>query len=881
MTNASCEQLQRALEEWITALDVLDEPIFLHDASFRIIRCNRAYQQKTGLSFQEIIGQYYYDVFPKSTGPLPQCKMAKEVRGVFSADDEIDVDGTVYHSRAYVINDQDGNYRYSIHILEDISKRKSYEERLQTEKLFSEKLVESIPDIFFLIDDGGRLLRWNSSVETMFGLSGEELDGYDALELVHPDDREYIRTQIIGALDSGRNSSEVRLLTRRGVRHYTLTSQQIDIAQGRALIGIGIDITASRKAAQEIRYERDFNRNLVETAQAIILILDPQGKIVRFNPYMESLSGYTLDDVKGKDWVDTFLPEPNRKRTKKLFADAIKDIQTGVLQLDKIQTRDGRILQIEWFSKTLRDIHGTIEGLLSIGMDVTDKRKTEERLELFHTLFDQSMDAVEIVDIKTLRLLDVNETESRQLGYSREELLNMTVREIDPTMSPAQSEKLMERFRKTKKIRFESVHRRQDGTLFPVEISASLIERDRTYLLSIVRDISERIESDAALKRANRALRTLSEVNTALVHAQNETELLDKVTKVIVEQSGYSLAAVYLAADGDESSLVPVTWAGYRKKRYWIEQLRLDEPDSSDFPAGRAVKMKTTQICRSIDKNAGETLWGKTAVEHGYISNISLPLFNGNEVFGVLGIYASLDEPFDEDEVKLLEELAQDLAYGILNLRTRVSQEQHETLLRESLEQSIQAIAATVESRDPYTAGHQRRVAELAAAIAREMELDEERIQGISFAGIIHDLGKIHIPAEILSKPGRLSDIEYQLIQTHPQAGYDIVKDVRFPWPIAQIILQHHERVDGTGYPQGLKGNEILLEARIISIADTVDAISSHRPYRSARGIETAIQEIQKGKGSIYDPEAVDACVRLFNEKAFTFTTDTPLPPLL
>jgi HD-GYP domain-containing protein (c-di-GMP phosphodiesterase class II) len=196
-------------------------------------------------------------------------------------------------------------------------------------------------------------------------------------------------------------------------------------------------------------------------------------------------------------------------------------------------------------------------------------------------------------------------------------------------------------------------------------------------------------------------------------------------------------------------------------------------------------------------------------------------------------------------------------------------------LLRQSMEQSIQTIAATVEARDPYTAGHQRRVGELATAIGREMDLSKEQIQGIHFAAIIHDLGKIHIPAEILSKPGRLNTIEYMLIKTHPQEGYDILKNVKFPWPIADIILQHHEKLDGSGYPNGLKGKEILLEARIICVADVVEAMSSHRPYRAGLGVELAMDEINKGRDSIYDPTVVDACIKLFTEKRFTFSSES------
>ena len=181
----------------------------------------------------------------------------------------------------------------------------------------------------------------------------------------------------------------------------------------------------------------------------------------------------------------------------------------------------------------------------------------------------------------------------------------------------------------------------------------------------------------------------------------------------------------------------------------------------------------------------------------------------------------------------------------------------------------IQAMAATVETRDPYTAGHQRRVANLGRAIAQEMGLTEHQIDGIRMAGTVHDLGKISIPAEILSKPTKLSDIEFSLIKTHPQISYDILKDIDFPWPVAQTVFQHHERINGSGYPLGLKGEEILLEARILAVADVVEAIASHRPYRPAYGIEVALEQISKKKGILYDTAAVDACLRLFKEQRF------------
>jgi PAS domain S-box-containing protein len=192
--------------------------------------------------------------------------------------------------------------------------------------------------------------------------------------------------------------------------------------------------------------------------------------------------------------------------------------------------------------------------------------------------------------------------------------------------------------------------------------------------------------------------------------------------------------------------------------------------------------------------------------------------------------------------------------------------------LGKALEGSIKAIARTVETRDPYTAGHQQRVADLATAIAKEMTLSEDRIDGLRLAGVIHDLGKVAIPVAILNKPGRISKIELNLIKTHAQVGFDILKTIEFPWPIAQIVLQHHERMNGTGYPSGLSGDEILLEARILGVADVVEAMASHRPYRPALGIETALEEISTNKGELYDGEVVTACLVLFNEKGFQLT---------
>jgi putative nucleotidyltransferase with HDIG domain len=172
--------------------------------------------------------------------------------------------------------------------------------------------------------------------------------------------------------------------------------------------------------------------------------------------------------------------------------------------------------------------------------------------------------------------------------------------------------------------------------------------------------------------------------------------------------------------------------------------------------------------------------------------------------------------------------------------------------------------------RDPYTAGHQRRVTVLACAIAEQMGISEEQFDGLRLAGLVHDIGKFNVPVEILNKPGRITETELNIIKTHAEAGYNVLKEIEFPWPVARIVLQHHERLDGSGYPQGLKDNGIMLEARILAVADVVEAMASHRPYRPALGIEVALEEITMNKGILYDPAVSDVCMRLFTEKGFS-----------
>jgi putative nucleotidyltransferase with HDIG domain len=265
---------------------------------------------------------------------------------------------------------------------------------------------------------------------------------------------------------------------------------------------------------------------------------------------------------------------------------------------------------------------------------------------------------------------------------------------------------------------------------------------------------------------------------------------------------------------------------------------------------------------------------------------MALPLTFDGQVIGALGLaHTQEGRTFGKDDmvalsrfsalasVVLLNEIVHARVQHELTERTRIWEElqRRNDHLRETFIATVNALATTIEMKDPYTAAHQRWVTRLACAIAGEMELAKEQVEGLRMAGLIHDIGKLNVPAELLLKPHRLTEIEYEAIKIHPQSGYDIVKEIQFPWPIAQIVLQHHERMDGSGYPQGISGTEILLEARLLAVADVVESMSSHRPYRDAHGIDIALEEIARNSGTLYDPAAVEACLGVFKNKGFKF----------
>ncbi len=379
------------------------------------------------------------------------------------------------------------------------------------------------------------------------------------------------------------------------------------------------------------------------------------------------------------------------------------------------------------------------------------------------------------------------------------------------------------------------------------------------------------LETDTAAHL--RELQILNEMNKALLAADSEKELLEAYCRIAVETSAYRMAWVGFAVENPEKVVVPVAWAGHEDGYLSAVKVMWDGGEHSRGPIGRAILSGQVVFSADIAADHGLVLAQPEAKKRGYAAVIAIPFETDPGSMACCTVYSAVPIEWSAAEQHRMQQIAHALGYGIRTIRGNIAKEQYLNDLRDSLEHTVLLIAETVERRDPYTAGHQRRVADLSVRIAKKLAIKEEKIRGLRLAATIHDLGKIGIPAEILAKPAVLSRAEFALIKEHVQIGYDIVKNVSFPWPIADMILQHHERIDGSGYPKGLSGDAILIESRILAVADVVEAMATHRPYRAARGIDFALDELLHDRGTLYDPAVVDACIAVFREDNFKFTS--------
>ena len=538
---------------------------------------------------------------------------------------------------------------------------------------------------------------------------------------------------------------------------------------------------------------------------------------------------------------------------------------------------DGRNFEVT-FNPIVHD--GQKVGVSVIGKDVTKQKSAKQALgdvaQQYRELFEFAPEAIFRIS-REGKMLAINPAGAKLLGYDSPgeaiAVLNDWGRQV--WFHPAERVVFIGVVEQQGRARSGPLQfRRKDGKPFWGIMSERKIcgpDGKTLYYQGFMADITEQKALELDLSAKVRELHVLSEMNDALLRAKTEEELLTEYCRIVVEVGGYRMAWVGFAEQGPEKRIVPVAHYGHEDGYLKLINLTWADKESGQGPTGGCIR--TGEICVSRDVATDPMMapWREEALKRGYLSTIAIPFrqFEGN--LACLSAYGVRVSRWSDAERRLMNQVGSALGFGITTLRTAIAKAHYQEGLSVSLKQTIQVIAETVEQRDPYTAGHQRRVADLCVAIAGKLGLSNERTQGLRLAAGIHDLGKIGIPAEILVKPGRLTENQFTLLKEHAQLGYEIVKNVQFPWPIAQMILQHHERLDGSGYPQGIKADEILLDSRILAVADVVEAMSSHRPYRPSRGIKVALDEVLSQSGAQYDPEAVEACVNLFRNEGYQF----------
>jgi PAS domain S-box-containing protein/putative nucleotidyltransferase with HDIG domain len=772
-------------------------------------------------------------------------------------------------------------------IYDDITAQKEAEQEL----LLSESRLKEAQSVSQLgsweLDLVQNALWWSDENYRIFGAEPGTSNTYETfLNTVHPDDRDFVNEAYTGSVEKKTPYNiEHRLLlpdgTVKWVHERCKTFYDDDGTPLRST-GTTLDITERKMAeAQASRLGRILDNSINEIyvfdATSLRFELVNAGALQNLGYSMAEMAEMTPLDLK---------PEFSTERFENLVAPLRQDERRMQVFETVHRRKNGSLYPVEvhlqYSSKEVQPV------FVATILDITERRKADERLRRSEAGLAEAQRIAHLgnweLDIVNNRLTwsdeiyRIFEVDRQHFGATYETYLE--------AIHPDDRDQVDQSFRQSIKTKtpYEITHRlcMADGRIKYVHgVCETHFDEAGHPLRSVgtVQDITQQHLTEQALNRTNRALKAISSCNSVLVHASHEDELLNNMCHVIIHEGGYRFTWIGLVEDGADKCVRPAAHAGFEDG--YLDQLNVTYDDSAfgRGPAGCAVRHGKPQVVNDTLNDPSFTPWREAAAERGYRSVLALPLIDDRgEVFAVLSINAEEPNAFDKESMKLMEELAADLAFGILALRTR---DERNHYLREHqksnerykqvLVDTIRAISLTVEKRDPYTAGHQNRVALLSVAIGRELGMEDDRLKGLRLGAMIHDIGKISVPAEILNRPGRLSEAEFTIIKSHSQVGYDIIKDVQFPWPVADMVVQHHERLDGSGYPKGLKAGAIIPEARILAVADVVEAITAHRPYRPAVGLEKALLEIEANRGKLYDAEVVDACLHLIRDKGFEF----------
>jgi PAS domain S-box-containing protein/putative nucleotidyltransferase with HDIG domain len=707
----------------------------------------------------------------------------------------------------------------------DITDRKQAEEALLESREALRKMFESATDGISVIDLNGVIIDTNQRTVEMHGFSSrDELVGKSALELIAPGDRAKAVENMRQAIKQGvLRGAEYNMIRADGSEFPgELSTSVLKDASGNTVshVSIARDITERKWMEKQIRTSRDQLNRIINSMVEVLMVMDTDHNIIDVNRSFWKYYGDEREDIVGRKCYEVLfsLSEPCSGKQRRCPLQTVLKTGKSFSMEHVYKTAEGNEFSFELSMFPLLDPDGNIEAVVEMQHDDTVRKSMEESLRLseqnLRNWIENSPLGIRILD-RDGNTLYANRALLDMWGYSSvEELEAVPAKQRYAPESYAEhmGRKGTRRWGDPDIINYEVSIVRSDGQLRHLSASTrTLMWGGERQFQVVYQDITERKQAE-----------------------------LEYRTMVRTTMDGFWLTDMqghFLDVNDASCNLI-----GYSRD----ELLNMSIPDVEAIEKSE----ETAKHIRKIEEVGHDRFETQHRRKDGGIVDVEisvnyLPVGGGRMVVFVRDI----------TESKRMEE----------ELRHNVER------FKKAMEGVIQVIASIVEVRDPYTAGHQRRVAELACAIAEEMDFSEERIEEIRMAALIHDIGKIYVPAEILSKPSRLTEIEFSMIKSHPQVAYDILKSVDFPWPICKLVLQHHERINSSGYPGGLSGEDILTGAKILAVADVVEAMASHRPYRPALGLDKALDEISKNSGVLYDSEVADACLRVFNKGDFKF----------
>lgn len=697
-------------------------------------------------------------------------------------------------------------------------------ERLRAMEEQHRLIFENISDVVFVFDANLTITSVSPSVERILGYKPEEFIGRSVEELktIMTPESFQLAVRNSGQILEGRivTSAVYDVIAGDGTLKYLNVSGSPLFRDGRieGLLCDARDVTERVLAENARRESEELFAQFMRHFPGSACIKDSDRRIIDVTGNIQELFGVAPEAWLGKKSEDIWPEEAalisKRDDEAVLRGEAVQSV-TQRLQKDGPHT---------WVTHQF-PIHRQHKSLLigCISLDITEQKKTEEKLRGSEKNFRRSMDDSPL----GIRIV----TADGETLYANRAVLDIYGFE---TLAELQSVPLKQRYTQASYDEYLIRRAKRDrGEMDRSEYTIGIVTKNgdvrhvrafrkqvvwngRLHDQIIYQDITRQIQAEEALRESENKYRSVfNNIQEGIFRTTPEGRFLlaNPAMAIIL---GYDSPEELIDSMTDVSNQL---YAHPEQREQTIK--RLEQQD--------LIKNEELQFIKK-DKSL---IWVSRTIQ------------------------AIRDE---QGKILCLEGLMED----ITNRRNSVEQ------LRKALGGTVHAIASVVETKDPYTAGHQRRVADIARAIAREMDLSQEQINGLRMAATIHDIGKVSVPSEILSSPRKLTPLEFGLIKTHAQSGYDIIKDIEFPWPIARMIIEHHERMDGSGYPNGLTGDKILLESRILAVADVVEAMATHRPYRPSLGLDKALEEIAQNRGRLYDPEVVDACLRIFREKGYT-----------